>query len=81
MNSFREQLAQGQFKSVKTTTDIPKKSKFLGTITEDGYCDFNAPEDTWYIEKDMKRSIRLHQSTMARKQRKELRRIRYGSED
>lgn len=81
MTSFREQLAQGQFKSEPKVTAIPKKSPFLGTITEEGYCDYNAPEDSWYVEKDMKRSIRLHQSTVARKNRKELRRIRFGSED
>lgn len=81
MTSFREQLAQGQFKSEPKVTSIPKKSAFLGTITEEGYCDYNAPEDTWYITKDMKRSIRLHQSTLARNNRKELRRIRSGSSD
>lgn len=81
MTSFREQLAQGQFKSEPKITSIPKKSAFLGTITEEGYCDYNAPEDSWYISKDMTRSIRLHQSTVARKQRKELRRLRTGSED
>lgn len=80
MTSFREQLAQGQFKSEKSKSDsIPKKSKFLGTITDEGYCDFNVPEDTWYVEKDMKRSIRLHQSTVARRNRKALRRS-YGAE-
>ena len=79
MLSFREQLAKGNFAS-QAQTKIPKKSAFLGTITEDGYCDFNAPEDTWYIEKDTKRSSRLHKSTVARKQRKELKRIRFGEE-
>lgn len=80
MTSFREQLAQGQFESKQSNVKIPKKSNFLGTITEDGYCDYDAPEDSWYITKDMKRSIRLHQSTQARKQRKELRRL-FGSEE
>ncbi|WOL22723.1 hypothetical protein [Escherichia phage vB_EcoM_JNE01] len=79
MLSFREQLAKGNF-AAQAQTKIPKKSAFLGTITEDGYCDFNAPEDTWYIEKDTKRSSRLHKSTVARKQRKELKRIRFGEE-
>lgn len=81
MTSFREQLAQGKFESKTSSTNIPKKSAFLGTITEDGYCDYNVPEDSWYVSKDMKRSIRLHQSTVARKQRKELRRLLTGSED
>lgn len=71
MLSFREQLAKGQF-AAKAQTSIPKKSAFLGTITEDGYCDYNAPEDSWYITKDTKRSNRLHKSTVARKQRKRI---------
>ena len=79
MTSFREQLAQGKFESKTSSTEVPKKSAFLGSITDEGYCDYNVPEDSWYIEKDMTRSIRLHQSTNARKQRKELRKI-FGEE-
>lgn len=79
MLSYREQLSKGLFKSEPKVNNIPKKSAFLGTITEDGYCDFDVPEDSWYVTKDNKRSIRLHQSTLARKQRKETKRIRFGS--
>jgi hypothetical protein len=78
MLSFREKLAKGIFESVKSSVDIPKKSAFLGTITEDGYCDFDVPEDTWYLSKDHKRALRLHQSNTARKSRKEIKRIRFG---
>lgn len=79
MLSYREQLSKGLFKSEPKVTNIPKKSAFLGTITPDGYCDFEVPEDQWYLEKDNKRSMRLHQSTVARKQRKVLKQIRFGS--
>lgn len=78
MLSFREKLAQGMFKANPQHTKIPKKSAFLGTITDDGYCDYDVPEDSEYLTKDMKRGSRLHQSTVARKQRKELKRIRFG---
>jgi hypothetical protein len=78
MLSFREKLAKGIFESVKSSVDIPKKSAFLGTITEDGYCDYDVPEDTWYLSKDNKRGLRLHQSNTARKNRKEIKRIRFG---
>lgn len=78
MLSFREQLSQGKFESKPTVTNIPKKSAFLGTITEDGYCDYDVPEDSVYIEKDLKRGNRLYQSTLARKHRKETRKIRFG---
>lgn len=81
MLSFRDQLAKGIFTSVKTViNNIPKKSPFLGTITEDGYCDFDVPEDSWYLSKDLKRGTRLHQSNIARKHRKETKRIRFGLE-
>ena len=78
MLSFREKLAKGIFESVKSSVDIPKKSAFLGTITEDGYCDYDVPEDTWYLSKDNKRGLRLHQSNTARKNRKEIKRLRFG---
>lgn len=78
MLSYREQLAKGIFESVKSTVTIPKKSAFLGTITTDGYCDFEVPEDEWYISKEDKRGTRLYQSNIARKHRKEIKRIRYG---
>lgn len=78
MLSFREKLAKGIFESVKSSVDIPKKSAFLGTITEDGYCDYDVPEDTWYLSKEDKRGLRLHQSNTARKNRKEIKRIRFG---
>lgn len=78
MLSFREKLSQGILESKQTSTDIPKKSAFLGTITEDGYCDFDVPEESWYLSKDLKRGNRLHQSTLARKHRKETRKIRFG---
>lgn len=78
MLSFRDQLAQGIFEVTKSTVKIPKKSPFLGTITTDGYCDYDVPEDTWYLTRDSKRGLRLHQSNTARKQRKETKRIRSG---
>lgn len=78
MLSFREQLSQGKFESKPTVTKIPKKSAMLGTITEDGYCDYEVPEQTEYLSRDLKRGNRLHQSTLARKQRKQMRKIRYG---
>ena len=78
MLSFREKLAKGIFESVKSTVNIPKKSAF--SITEDGYCDYEGPEDTWYLSKDNKRGTRLHQSNIARKHRKETKRIRFGLE-
>lgn len=74
MLSFREKLSQGIFESKPTVTNIPKKSAFLGTITDDGYCDYDVPEDTWYLSKDPKRGSRLHQSTVARKHRNNLKR-------
>lgn len=54
---------------------IPKKSKFLGTITEDGFCDYEVPEDNWYVEKDKKKADRLMRSTRARKHRKFIREL------
>lgn len=79
MLSFREKLAQGIFEtSTPSVVKIPKKSAFLGTITQEGYCDFEAPESEWYLTKDSTRGNRLYKSTVARKQRKELKRIRFG---
>lgn len=80
MISFRDKLAQGIFECQPTVADIPKKAPSLGTITNDGFCDYDVPEDTWYISKSTDRSNRLHKSTTARKHRKELKRLRYGSE-
>lgn len=80
MISFRDKLAQGIFECKPTVADIPKKSAFLGRITEDGFCDYDVPEDTWYLSKSTERSNRLHKSTIARKHRKEMKRIRFGSE-
>lgn len=80
MISFREKLAKGIFECKQTVADIPKKSAFLGTITEDGFCDYEAPEDVWYLTKSTERSNRLHKSTTARKHRQEVKRIRFGSE-
>ncbi len=78
MLSIREKLAKGIFESVESTVTIPKKAESLGSITEDGYCDYEVPEDTWYLSKDTKRGTRLHQSNIARKHRRETRRIRTG---
>ena len=80
MLSFRERLAQGIFDNKPKAPSLPRKSAFLGTITEDGYCDYAVPEDEWYLTKDCKRGSRLHQSTVARKNRKELKRLRFDSE-
>lgn len=77
MLSFREKLSKGIFENTKAIS-IPKKSKFLGTITEDGYCDYEAPESEWYLTKDSTRSNRLYKSTIARQHRKEVKRIRFG---
>jgi hypothetical protein len=79
MISFRDKLAKGILECQPTVTAIPKKSAFLGTITEDGFCDYDAPEDNWYIEKSTDKSNRLHKSTTARKHRQELKRLRFGS--
>lgn len=78
MISFRDKLAKGIFEIQPKVTAIPKKSAFLGTITEDGFCDYDVPEDNWYIPKSNERSNRLHKSTTARKQRQELKRLRFG---
>lgn len=78
MLSFRDQLAKGILNTVKSTFEIPKKSAFLGSLTDNGYCDYEVPEDDWYISKDIKRGTRLHQSNNARKHRKEIKRIRFG---
>lgn len=78
MLSFRDQLAKGILKSTKSNVNIPKKSEFLGKITDDGFCDYNVPEDTWYLTRDLKRGYRLHQSNIARQHRKETRQIRSG---
>ncbi|EAZ2023008.1 hypothetical protein BZF66_06815 [Salmonella enterica] len=80
MLSFREKLAQGIFESQPKVADIPRKSAFLGTITNEGFCDYEVPEDVWYLTKSTERSNRLHKSTIARKHRKEVKRIRFGSE-
>lgn len=80
MLSFREKLAKGIFESVKSSVNIPKKSAFLGTITDEGYCDYDVPEDVWYLSKDFKRGTRLYQSNIARKCRRETKRIRFGLE-
>lgn len=77
MLSYREKLAQGLF-DIKQTVTVPKKSKFLGTITEDGFCDYDVPEDVWYLPKNLKRGTRLHQSNIARQHRKEIKKIRFG---
>ena len=81
MLSFREQLAKGIFtKAVDNTNKIPKKSEFKGTITEEGFCDFDPVPDDWYITKDDKRGTRLYQSTKARRNRKEVKKLRYGAD-
>lgn len=79
MLSLREQLAQGIFENTKSTVDIPKKSAFLGNITSEGFCDFEVPEDVEYLTKDMSRNNRLYKSNIARKHRKETKRLRFGS--
>lgn len=78
MLSFRDKLAKGIFESTISTVKIPKKSAFLGTITDDGFCDYDVPEDTWYLTRDLKRGSRLHQSNIARQHRKTTKRIRTG---
>lgn len=79
MLSLREQLANGIFESTtKSSVEIPKKAPSLGAITEDGYCDYEVAEDVEYLTKDMARNERLHKSRMARKHRKEVKKIRFG---
>lgn len=79
MLSLREQLAKGIFESTTiSSVEIPKKSPFLGVITDDGYCDYNVPEDVEYLTKDTARNERLYKSSVARKQRKETKKIRFG---
>lgn len=78
MISFRDKLAKGMLECQPKTNAIPKKSAFLGSITEDGFCDYEVPEDNWYIPKSKERSNRLHKSSTARKQRQELKRLRFG---
>ena len=80
MLSLREQLANGIFESTTVSSvEIPKKSPSLGIITEDGFCDYNVPEDVDYLTKSTTRNERLHKSSIARKHRKETRKIRQGS--
>lgn len=77
MLSLRERLAQGVVDFSEKVVDIPKKSEFLGLITEDGYCDYDVPEeDKSYIEKDNTKAMRMQSSTRARKHRHELRKFR-----
>lgn len=77
MLSIREQLALGHLCTTVNKVKIPKKSKFLGTITEDGYCDYDVPEDKdGYLNKDMTKAYRLMKSIRARNQRKKLRMIK-----
>ncbi len=77
MLSLREKLAQGIIESVVSTVKIPSKFKPLGTITEEGYFDYEVPEnDKSYMEKDNARALRMESSTRARKHRKEVRKYR-----
>lgn len=76
MLSIREQLALGHLCSkVQKDVKIPKKSAFLGTITDEGYCDYDVPEESWYLDKDMTKAHRLMKSVRARNQRKKIRMI------
>lgn len=72
MLSLREQLAKGLFTLQSDCESIPKKAEFKGTITPDGYCDFEVQEDVWFLNKDSKRGERMMRSERARNQRKEL---------
>lgn len=77
MLSLRERLAQGIIETVVASTQIPSKFKSLGTITEDGFCDYEVPElEKGYMEKDNTRAVRMDSSTRARKHRKEIRKYR-----
>ena len=79
MLSIREQLFKGlltETKKVQSSTKIPRKSAFLGTITQDGYCDYEVCEEDWFITKDNTRANRMALSDKARKHRKELRALR-----
>ena len=74
MLSLREKLAQGLVESSVCVANIPSKFNSLGTITEEGYCDYEVPEmEKSYIEKDNTRALRMESSTRARKHRKEVR--------
>lgn len=74
MLSFREQLAKGHF-SKSTSVKIPKKHESLGTIDENGYCDFDVPEDSWFLTREKNRANRMVKSERARAQRRNIRRI------
>lgn len=79
MLSIREQLLKGIFKDqtqVQSSTKIPRKSPFLGTITQDGYCDYEVEEEDWFISKDNSRANRMALSDKARKHRRVLRDLR-----
>ena len=72
MLSLREQLAKGLFTLASESAEIAKKSEFKGTITPEGYCDFDVQEDLWFFNKNSKRGDRMMRSERARNQRKEL---------
>lgn len=79
MLSIREQLFKGlltETNKVQSSTKIPRKSPFLGTITPDGYCDYEVCEEDWFITKDNTRANRMALSEKARKHRRELRDFR-----
>lgn len=65
-SSFRDEA-----KRIELKEKIKHKNKeFKGTILENGFCDYEVIEDSWYIEKDMQQSIRMAKSSNARKHRK-----------
>lgn len=77
MLSIREQLSQGLLiKREVQSPKIPRKTPFLGTITSDGYCDYEVKEEDWFITKDNTRSNRMALSAKARQHRKELRKLK-----
>lgn len=76
MLSLREQLKNGLMSTQSSSVKIPKKSEFKGTITPEGYCDYEVEEGEWYLEKNNSKRIRMNLSNKARNHRKELRSLK-----
>lgn len=85
MLTIREQMAKGIFDAFKDiSTKDPeiqcKKEEYL-RITEDGYVDYDVPEDVEYLSRANTRAIRMDKSERARKHRRDNRRLKTGYEE
>lgn len=84
MLTVREQIAMGIFDAFKE--DISDKDPVIEntektprmTITTNGYLDYEVSIGEEYLEKDCARAIRMDKSDRARKNRRELRRLKTG---